>query len=49
MKRGVFVNLKILFFLLFLVALPFLVMFAAAQMSDLLSYEMSGGSMLAGF
>ena len=49
MKRGVFVNLKILSFLLFLVALPFLIMFAAAQISDLLGCEMSGGSMPAGF
>lgn len=44
MKRGVFINLRILLILLFLVALPFVIMFGAAQAATSLGCEMSGAS-----
>lgn len=49
MKRGVFINLRILLLLLFLVALPFLIMAGAGLMGNLLGCEMSGASMPGGF
>jgi dipeptidyl aminopeptidase/acylaminoacyl peptidase len=49
MKRGIALNLTFLFILLLLVALPFLVMFLAAQTAESLGCQMSGASMPAGF
>ncbi|MBX2998069.1 MAG: PD40 domain-containing protein [Caldilineaceae bacterium] len=45
MKRGVFLNLKILLVLLFVVALPFLIMLGAGLMGEFLGCAMSGASM----
>jgi hypothetical protein len=49
MKRGVFLNLKILFVLILLAALPFLMMFGAGLLGSFLGCEMSGASMPDGF
>jgi Tol biopolymer transport system component len=49
MKRGVILNLKILFVLTLLAALPLLIMFVAAQTADILGCQMSGASMPDGF
>ena len=48
MKRGVFINLRILFFLVLLVALPFLLIFGLGPVSEALGCEMSGASMPGG-
>lgn len=49
MKRGVFLNLTLLFILVFLVALPFLVMLVAGLTAEALGCEMSGASAPDGF
>jgi dipeptidyl aminopeptidase/acylaminoacyl peptidase len=49
MKRGILLNLKILFILTLLAGLPLLIMFAAAQTADILGCEMSGAAMPNGF
>jgi hypothetical protein len=49
MKRGILLNLKILFILTLLAGLPFLIMFAAGQTADTLGCEMSGAAMPDGF
>lgn len=49
MKRGVFLNLFFLFILVFLVALPFLVMLAAGLTAESLGCQMSGASAPDGF
>lgn len=49
MKRGVFLNLTLLFILVLLVALPFLVMLAAGLTAEALGCQMSGASAPDGF
>jgi hypothetical protein len=49
MKRGIFLNLTLLSILVLLVALPFLVMFAAGGTASMLGCQMSGASMPDGF
>lgn len=49
MKRGIFLNLTLLFILVLLVALPFLVMLGAGLTAEALGCQMSGASMPDGF
>ncbi len=48
MKRGIFINLRILVILILLVALPFLIMVAAGLAGEVLGCEMGGASMPGG-